>query len=185
MTVSEVVLPITAGAGAAVAEQCSEIMSSSVTASALRSARTHRHGCLLADDFTFMAKMRLQISATGSKLKNLPSVFFGDCEVTVRATQATLNIFGLYCCLPQESVQIPARPAGPIQRSARIFSSWNPPDSRLSASEISLGNLITLSILVSNESLEHPFNSTTLIGKNRTVCSKPLIFREASGFVNY
>src|SRR6188472_2167471 len=58
----------------------------------LRSARTHRHGCVLADYSYLMSEMCLQISATGSKFKNPPSVFFGECVVTVRTTQATLNV---------------------------------------------------------------------------------------------
>jgi hypothetical protein len=68
--------------------------------------------CFVPDEGYIMAQMWLEIDAAGSDLENAASVVLHNCVVTIRATQATLNV-GLVCidarrgslCKPQRDQQ--------------------------------------------------------------------------------
>jgi hypothetical protein len=68
--------------------------------------------CSLPGEGYVMAQMWLEVNTAGSYLENVASVVFHNCVVTIRATQATINV-GLVCiaarrgslCKPQRDQQ--------------------------------------------------------------------------------
>jgi hypothetical protein len=52
--------------------------------------------CPVPDEGYVMAQMWLEINTAGGELENAASVVFHNCVVTIRATQATLDV-GLVC----------------------------------------------------------------------------------------
>jgi hypothetical protein len=68
--------------------------------------------CFVPDESYVVAHMWLEINTAASDLENVTSVVLRNCVVTIRATQATLNV-GLVCidacrgslCKPQRDQQ--------------------------------------------------------------------------------
>jgi hypothetical protein len=68
--------------------------------------------CFVPDESYVMAQMWLEINTAASDFENVASVVLRNCVVTIRATQATLNV-GLVCidarrgslCKPQRDQQ--------------------------------------------------------------------------------
>jgi hypothetical protein len=139
------------------------------------------------DEGYVMAEMWLEINTAGGDLENAAGVVFHNRVVISRATQATLNV-GLVCiaarrgslCKPQRDQQGQSSDQqecslhGILQR----LSPYGGPKFRLgfdSASRFSCRALEAFELR--RENLEHPGETTqSYLGKNLTVCSKPLTF---------
>jgi hypothetical protein len=61
------------------------------------------------DEGDVMAQMCLEINTAGSDLENVAGVVFQNCVVTIRATQATLNVGLLWIAARRGSLCKPQR----------------------------------------------------------------------------